>query len=119
MKAQRDIARIHYRLGAGYAQAGQSVEAIGYLRQALALQRPLSTASPNDESLATDTAGSCHFLGMALRGAGEYKEAVEVLNEAIKIRELSLSRDSQNARSRALLAATLPNGGPPSFRPAS
>jgi non-specific serine/threonine protein kinase/serine/threonine-protein kinase len=111
VKAQRDLARIHYRLGAGYAQAGQSVEAIGYLRQALALQRPLSTASPNDESLATDTAGSCHFLGMALRGAGEYKEAVEVLNEAIKIRELSLSRDSQNARSRALLAGNIAERG--------
>ena len=48
---------------------------------------------------------------MALRGTGEYKEAIEVLNEAIKIRELSLSRDPQNARSRALLAGNIAERG--------
>jgi tetratricopeptide (TPR) repeat protein len=110
-RAQRDLARIHYRLGAGYAQSGQSAEAIGYLRQALAIQRPLSKLSPNNESLTSETAATCHFLGVALRRVGETQEALEHLNEAIAIREVSLSRDPQNARSRSLLAGNFAERG--------
>lgn len=110
-KAQRDLARIHYRLGAGYAQAGQSSEAVGYLRQALDIQRPLSRIAPNDESLASETAASCHFLGVALRRLGETREALESFDEAISIREISLSRDPQNARSRSLLAGNYAERG--------
>jgi serine/threonine protein kinase len=111
VKAQRDLARIHYRLGAGYAQAGQSGEAIGYLRQALAIQRPISTANPNDEAITSETAASCHFLGVALRGEGNTREALEAFNEAITIREQSLSRDPQNARSRSLVAGNYAERG--------
>jgi len=110
-KAQRELARIHYRLGAGYAQAGQSREAIGYLRQALNIQQPLSTASPNDESMTSDTAATLHFLGVAYRGIGDTAEALAAFNTAIATREVSLARDPQNARSRSLLAGNLAERG--------
>jgi eukaryotic-like serine/threonine-protein kinase len=111
VKAQRDLARIHYRLGAGYAQAGQAGEAVGYLRQALAIQRPISAANPNDEAITSETAASCHFLGVALRGEGNTREALDAFNEAIAIREESLSRDPQNARSRSLVAGNYAERG--------
>ena len=111
VKAQRDLARIHYRLGAGYAQAGQAGEAMGYLRQALAIQRPISAANPNDEAITSETAASCHFLGVALRGEGNIREALDAFNEAIAIREESLSRDPQNARSRSLVAGNYAERG--------
>jgi eukaryotic-like serine/threonine-protein kinase len=111
VKAQRDLARIHYRLGAGYAQAGQASEAVGYLRQALAIQRPLSLAAPNDEARAAEAASSFHFLGVALRGMGETQEALQALSEAIAIREVSLARDPQNARSRSMLAGNYAERG--------
>jgi non-specific serine/threonine protein kinase/serine/threonine-protein kinase len=115
VKAQRDLARIHYRLGAGYAQAGQANEAVGYLRQALAIQRPISAANPNDEAITSETAASCHFLGVALRGEGKTGEALEAFNEAVSIREESLSRDPQNARSRSLVAGNYAERGTTHF----
>jgi serine/threonine protein kinase len=111
VKAQRDLARIHYRLGAGYAQAGQAAEAVGYLRQALVIQRPISAANPNDEAITSETAASCHFLGVALRGEGNTREALAAFDEAIAIREESLSRDPQNARSRSLVAGNYAERG--------
>jgi tetratricopeptide (TPR) repeat protein len=104
VRAKQEVARIHYRIGAGYAQAGQSTEAVGYLRQALAIQEPLSAAAPNDESLVSDTGASYHFLGVALGGLGDTREAIEMFNKVIALRETMLSRDPQNARSRTLLA---------------
>jgi eukaryotic-like serine/threonine-protein kinase len=109
--AKREVARIHYRLGAGYAQAGQSAEALGYLRQALALQEPLSLASPNDESLASDTGATYHFLGVAMRGSGDLRGSIEMFDKVIALREATLARDPHNARSRSLLAGNYAERG--------
>jgi tetratricopeptide (TPR) repeat protein len=111
LRARREMARIHYRLGAGYAQAGQSAEAVGYLRQALAIQGPMSEANPNDESLASDTGASYHFLGVALRGSGDTRGSIEMFNKVIALREAALARDPHNARSRSLLAGNYAERG--------
>lgn len=111
VQAKREVARIHYRLGAGYAQAGQASEAVGYLRQALAIQEPLSAASANDESLASDTGASYHFLGVALRGAGDTRGSIEYFDKVIAMREATLARDPDNARSRSLLAGNYAERG--------
>jgi non-specific serine/threonine protein kinase/serine/threonine-protein kinase len=103
-RARRDLARIHYRLGAGYAQSGQASQAIGYLRQALEIQEPIYRATPNDESVSAEIAATFHFLAVSLRDVGEVAESIETFNKAIAIREASLERDPQNLRSRSLLA---------------
>ena len=46
-----------------------------------------------------------------MRGEGNTREALEAFNEAITIREQSLSRDPQNARSRSLVAGNYAERG--------
>ena len=77
VRAKQESARIHYRIGAGYAQAGQSAEAVDTCDRLLRSKSPLSAAPPNDESL------SRHSRELPLSRSrlrvGEFREASGML----------------------------------------
>jgi tetratricopeptide (TPR) repeat protein len=102
--AQRELAKIHYRIGVLEAQADHPVEAMPELREALRIQKGLLPRDPGDRQTRFEIAGTDHFLGVALGSAGNFAEALACLQEAISIREAMLVTDKRDARTRSMLA---------------
>ena len=101
---RRDLARIQYKLGSSYADAGQSTDALPYLQKAVAIQESLLAGDPDDQNLRSDIAATHHFIGVALNKAGNWEEALLHLDDAIRIRTAALGSDARDARSRLMLA---------------
>ena len=103
-RPQRDLAQIHYRLGASYVESGQPAHAREHLTSAIEIQKRLLSADPENNQYQSDIAAAHHFLGIALGSMAQHAEALQHFDEAIRIRRGALNVDPRDTRSRAMLA---------------
>jgi tetratricopeptide (TPR) repeat protein len=59
---------------------------------------------PNNQQYRYEIASAHHFLGMALAGGDDLKEALEHFDAAIVLRRDALAQDPRDARTRSMLA---------------
>jgi tetratricopeptide (TPR) repeat protein len=84
-EAPQEQGQTCYLLGAGLRQAGQQVDGIPALRQAVAWQRVALARAPKVVAIRKTLSASCFELGEALRAAGRLAEAAATCRERQKL----------------------------------
>ena len=81
-----------YSIGIAYADKDLFEQAISYLKEAVDVW---SRISVQDSSVKKDLAASLHTLGFAYRKQGNLDTALEVYNEALSIRQMTLGHQHE------------------------
>jgi non-specific serine/threonine protein kinase/serine/threonine-protein kinase len=100
----RNLALCHKYMGGVSTQLGRAADSRGHYEQALAIDREIHRASPDDPSLRLDLSYDLAEIAREDAGAGRSDAALSGLREALVLRRSVLAADPANAQARAAVA---------------
>ena len=87
----RELAKIHFQLGAVHSRLGDFTQAEASYKQSIAIFVNLAKAQPLDLESASDQASCLHNLAALYRDLGRYAEAKSIYREALAKYEAALT----------------------------